>query len=596
MKTHRPLLIAALLLAPRAWAFKEPGHRAIEAAAYEILTNPDLPDFCPKARSDAERAARADDGRAALESLLQSGALVAQQPSPATSSVFSPKCETYSRYGLAVHSHMADHLFDRQLESDRQCFHFNARSGYVTAAYGNHDAFVVHGLGDVPRGLVVDAYQECMGIADSMIRNVLYDPAGSREKHIGLYELMHLVEDSFADSHVARTQTNKPEEAGKILYVKPWNLRSALRYMFTTGSGNPWELQFSDRHHMTSETRDAGYALGVYDDEYEDSSDYRKRVNQCLDDLKPLLPNDRDIDRLGASLEDLQTDVVIPPSCLSARAKHAAFAVAELLRLVAAFRPQPQPVRTPDPGVVIRPGFASAWLAYRCRYLAHVDSGVSACPARLTGGGSACFPEDPTPLVAVFEPRPEHQPPEPDHRGDTIYPTPSLEPKRFKNAGAGLTTELRSGSPLWLGVESLSSRNPASHHEINPLLDTLAWGIQIRLPIENEIGEKPVGAAIDIGPGLPLPLSELFGLDELQIYVGVRARLAYTASSIFSDETRHSIEAGFGGVSLDFIVGNQVWFGLDAPRYVYGYDFWSARGAVTDTRFSFSGGIATDAF
>lgn len=595
MKARFWPFIATLALSSPAWAFKEPGHRAIEAAAYEILTNPDLPNFCSGAKPE-ERRVRAEKGRAVLETLLQVGALVAQQPSPATSSVFSPKCESYSRYGLAVHSHMADHLFDRQLESDRQCFHFNARSGYVTAAYGNHDDFVVRALGDVPRGLVVDAYQECMGIADSMIRNVLYDPAGSREKHIGLYELMHLVEDSFADSHVARTQTTTPEEAGKILYVKPWNLRSALRYMFTTGSGSPWELQFSERHHMTSETRDSGYALGVYDDEYDDTPTYRQRVNTCLNDLKPLLPSDRDTDRLGASLEDLQTDIVIPPSCLSARAKHAAFAVAELLRLVAAFPPAQHVALTPDPGLVARNGFATAWLAYRCRYLAHIDKGVSACPSSLTGGSTACFPGNDAPVVATFEDRPGHSPPEPDHRGNAIYPTPTLEPKRFKNAGAGLTTELRSGSPLWLGVESLSSRNPASHHEIDPLLDTLAWGIQVRLPLENEIGEKPVGAAIDIGPGLPLPLSELFGLDELQIYVGLRARFAYTASSIFSDETRHGIEAGFGGVSADFIVGNQVWFGIDAPRYVYGYDFWSKRGALTDTRFSFSGGIATDAF
>jgi hypothetical protein len=56
------------------------------------------------------------------------------------------------------------------------------------------------------------------------------------------------------------------------------------------------------------------------------------------------------------------------------------------------------------------------------------------------------------------------------------------------------------------------------------------------------------------------------------------------------------VEVGFGGISADFIVGNTAWFGLDAPRKMYQYDAWNGHYEWQSTYFSFSGGMAIDAF
>lgn len=557
------LVLGALALARPAWGFKEPGHRAIEAAAYEMLL-------------------LEGEGKA-LSVLVRRGALAPPvQPAPDASAAFASQYESFNVEGLSVMSHMPDHHFDRQLDSERQCFHFNARSAFVTDL-----KTPISRLGNVPRGLVIDAYLECMGVADALLRNVIYDPQKSRDKNIGLYELMHMVEDSFSDSHVARDMSSRApgETSGKILYVKPWNLRSALRYTFTTGSGVPWWHHFSDRQHMTSETRDAAYALGPFDDEYSESPAYQRRLRQCLSDATGRLPAERDRVAEPATLADLQTNMVLPQSCLSSRAKRAAIAIHDLLLLVSDHLAA-APAAPPADAGRNSPGFQRDWESFRCKHLAHEDRGIANCPEspRAPLPPAAAPPPPPAPIVRR------------DVRKDTVHFSPDLEPKRFKNAGAGLTTELRSGTPLWLGVEVLSSRDPTSHHELSPF-DVIAWGVQVRLPIENELGEKPVGLGWDIGPGLPLPISELFGVDELQLYLGARGRFSYVAQSVFDDETRHTFELGFGGFSLDAVVGGHVWFGLDAPRVTYQIDSWKqGHGLKWQTTFSFSGGVATDAF
>lgn len=585
--------VAALVCAPRpGQAFTEPGHRAIEAAAYEELLSSGNP-----------------VDLTTIKILIDKGVLappVAIQPQP--SAAYGPSEGYEGPQHLALLSHMADHHFDRQLESDRQCFHFNARSAFVTelrepypdlADPGARNGLKVADL-PVPRGLIVDAYRECVGVADLLLRNILTDPVKARETHVGIYELIHLIEDSFSDSHVGRDQN------WRIIYVKPWNIRSFMRYSFGQAKGLPIDLHFSDRHHMTAETRDLAYALGPYDENYNlpTPAAYQARLSNCLSEATARLPEqgkpwatvkkpDGSFKRTQrATLYDLQSEMVIPPSCLSDRGLFAARAIRDLLRLVAKHMASYAPsLAELKPPIANHPGLEADFRQYRCRYLAHMDLDVSNCDVQIN---------------RVVAPPPVYRPtltmsvpvriPLPEQQKDRSYSAARFETRAFRNAGAGLTTELRTGTPLWLTVDLFASRDPTSHHAINVLLDTLAWGVQVRLPIEDEHGEKPVGVAGDFGPGLPLPVSELLGVDELQIYAGIRGRVAYTAQSIFSDETRHSLEVGFGGLSLDFIIGQRVWFGLDAPRRTYTYDLWLNEWKLTPTWFSFSGGIATDAF
>jgi hypothetical protein len=181
-------------------------------------------------------------------------------------------------------------------------------------------------------------------------------------------------------------------------------------------------------------------------------------------------------------------------------------------------------------------------------------------------------------------------------RDGYAYASNDLAPRNFHEVGAGLSTEIRAGTPLWIGVDGLLVRNPASHYKTSLLLDSLAWAVQLRLPLEDEIGERPVGVAVDIGFGLPVPLSELVNFSEIQIYVGARGRFASTAQSVVETATRQVFELGFGGVSLDLVVANWLWIGLDGPRTMFRYDTWRNSTGWEPMYLSLSGGVAFNAF
>jgi hypothetical protein len=593
--------LAVLLGTGSALAFKEPGHRSIEAAAYEdILRSPGQ--YCQEEQGDRPGAGRKQhciSDREVIPTLIRYGVLNApDRPFPSRTERFDLEFARFMVEGLIVQSHIPDHLLDRQLEADRQCFHFNARGG--------HMALTEHAYWGIPEGLVKDAYIECLGLVDALLRGVLYDPRGATKAESGMYVLMHVIEDSFADSHVAR------DDDWNILYVKPWNLRTWPRYFITNARGRMTRSHFSEEHHMGSDTRDLGYLLGPHDDLHPDAYSpqaerdrYKEKTDQCLTDAKVRLRRFAEDQHRGVmpelTLEDLEGEVVVPPTCLSERGQRARDAVAELLRLVAYefMRMHPSgadtrlPARAhlpwPPPPTLVAPGLQEAWLAYRTKHLRHrlpeltTSMAIRHSPAVSELGSGK-------PTTALDLNRTDGV------RNDFVYPADELRPRKFRTAGAGITTELRSGTPLWVGIDLFQSRNSVNHNRTVLLLDSFGWGVQVRLPLENEIGERPVGVAFDFGLGLPVPLSELLSLDELQIYIGARLRTTYTAQSIFESETRHSLALGFGGVSLDFIVGGQVWFGLDAPRYMYNYDFWARRPESSPVIWSFSGGIATDAF
>lgn len=547
--------VGVLLASPAAWAFKEPGHRAIEAAAYrrELRTNPDV-----------------------IPTLIRSGVLkFPYRPYPLPSSDLGQNFADYTVNGLLLQTGLADHLLDRQLQKDLQCFHFNARGSDVTKIHGQ--------MFGVPRGLVVDAYVECVGVADAALRNILYSPQAANDSSLGMYTMIHMVEDSYSDAHVARTPDFK-----QIIYLKPWNLRTWTSYFFD-GAGSPNDavrLHFSDRHHMTSDTRDFGYVVGEMDTEgclpvedhectVNEQARYRQRVKGCLADASHLLG-------YRATLDTLLGDVVVPESCLSDRGLAAVDAVANLLELVARHVEHVglagfgASVRTVAP---VPCDFADDWLRYRKRFLAHVDP-------RLTETMS----DFRVPLAADENDQPA------DVRRDFVYQSEELTPKRQKLAGAGISTELTPGTPIWLGFDAFVASDAGSHDKVG-LFSALGYSVQVRLPIEDELGERPIGVAFDIGPGFPLPFSDLLALNKsrFDVFLGIRARVAYAAASVFQQNTRHVVEVGLGGVALDFVVGDWVWFGANFPRYMLHYDTWT-NSVTYPLSWGFSGGIATNAF
>jgi hypothetical protein len=546
--------LSTLAPAGTALAFKEPGHRSIEEAAYLDLLE-------------------TSEGSKVIATLIGAGALNAPKrwmPAP-TSELYS-SFEHHTARGLALESHLPDHLMDRQLDKELQCFHFNARGSQVTRISEER-----YGL---PKGLVVDAYLECLGVTDAILRNVLFDPVRSNKESVGLYTLMHMIEDSFADAHVARRASD-----WKIIYLKPWNLRTWWSYFLATPRAphDAPRLHFSDTHHQTREPRDAGYLIGPTDDddcaadpatlEKDHCSDrprYKARVQTCLREASERVGRD-------VQLSELSGEMVVPPSCLSARALRAKDALVDLLELVAKHVQNVKPLRqTPGRGDAPleitcsqRPCFADDWATFIGDHLAHVD-------AELTNSLT--------------------KPPQADVRRNFVYPAPTLEPRDAFTGGLGLSTELSPGTPLFAVFDAFVAHSSTFHNSINPL-DFVSYGIQLRLPLEDEIGERPVGIAFEPGIVLPVPVSDLIGSNSgrFSVYAGLHGRIAYVAKSVFERDSRHVIQWGFSGVSLDFVIGDKAWFGVDFPRYVREYDFWTREFDTTLT-WSVSGGVATDAF
>ncbi len=602
------VLLGASLFSASAAAFKEPGHRAIEAAAYRKLLE-------------------CEEGEKDIHTLIQEGVL--NPPHRAYPDPTEDLNQDYSQYtveGLLLSSHLPDHLLDRQLQKELQCFHFNARGSHVTKIPGQRYG--------IAKGLVVDAYVECMGVADALLRSVLYDPVIANETSVGMYTLMHMIEDSFAESHVAR------DPRGKIVYLKSWSLRTWWSYLLEApGSPNDaTRMHFSDQSHALADVRDDGYltepddqhvaepkkrafasqdcstskaAAGAPPQADTDASvacitepferrSHAERKKTCLEEVSRMLGR-------AATEDDLKSDLVVPTSCLSDRALAAAEAVRGILHLVARHVPNVMPskhdatkiysVRTDatsrqtapkDPSILLAESLSCDWETYRERHLAHVDPRLTrtlADPRTLPSREGAMVGEDG-----------KRAPPSIDVRKDKVYPALDLVPAEPKTAGAGLSTELTAGTPLWLGFEAFVARDAAGHSHIRPLLDFLGYGVQIRLPLEDALGERPVGVALDIGPGLPIPVSKLVGgEDKFSVYLGARARVAYTAQSVFEEKTRHVFQGGFGGASLDVIVGNWIWFGGDFPRVMWHYDTWT-RDSFRTLSWNFSGGVATDVF
>lgn len=304
------LLALELGLVPaRAFAFKEQGHRSVEAAAYHALI---------------------DQGHAdVLVTLVNAGILSGRVPSVRPGGISKPT--PYASVnngdeqvdGIWLGSHQPDHSFAHQLQSYGQCYHFMARPSDV---YTDEDLRF-----RVPAGLVRNAYTRCMGLMDTLIRGILFDPEGSRSRGAGAYTLIHIIEDSFSEAHVARTT-----DSWKIAYLKPWRLTAWWPYI----TGHPSGLRYyvTESHHGgIRDERDYGYL----------------KEATCAD----------------------RKDDLVPTDCLSSRGRKAADAVAEVLVLLAKHA---ECGSHPRDTMRTCKGFDKDWNDYKSKYFGHADPSVSA--------------------------------------------------------------------------------------------------------------------------------------------------------------------------------------------------------------------------
>lgn len=288
-------LATALSLACPARAFKEHGHATVEAYAYWLLLNElsgdasrlpvrarpagdvDPPPASPECRLDNE----AVSGEQVLKDLIEAGFL-----------------EPLAGTQLMARSHHPDQFQERQFSPNGQCYHFMAEAKHTTRTTRTRplptarDGRPVQG---VPRGLIDDAYTECMGLLDSLLRGAIYSPAAQKDGVRLTYTLLHALEDSFSEAHAAR------DEGGNwdILYLKPWDILAWPHYL-THPSG--WRYYFGESHHTLMDDRDYEYLAPGRVDSCRELTPYQIAVEQ--------------------------------PECLGPRGKRAASAVRHLLRLL----------------------------------------------------------------------------------------------------------------------------------------------------------------------------------------------------------------------------------------------------------------------
>jgi hypothetical protein len=229
-------------------------------------------------------------------------------------------------------------------------------------------------------------------------------------------------------------------------------------------------------------------------------------------------------------------------------------------------------------------GLKEAWLKYRRKHLNHVDPKLTdSLDNQSADHNQAELSQTP--------------------RWDFVYPSENLAPPTPKTAGIGLSSELTPGTPFWFGYDSFVSGESRNAHAVN-FSDFASWGFQIRAPLEDELGERPVGAAFDLGVTLPVSLTNLVDLtNSVDVYFGLRGRAAYQVASVFKTKARHVVELGFGGAGIDVVVAKQFWLSVDYPRKMYRFDSGRTAGdnrnslrAWEGATLSVSAGAALDAF
>ncbi len=151
----------------------------------------------------------------------------------------------------------------------------------------------------VAGALATTAYSRCVAVAGAALDGILRDPQLANERLVGLYSLVHGIEDSFSAAHVER------DGALKIVHLLSWTLIDWARYVLRGRTGFP-----APTHHGVTDERD---------------HDYVRRRFRAED---------------GRDCADFHNPYAFPEECLTDRARAAVDAVVDLLIAVYLIRSQ----------------------------------------------------------------------------------------------------------------------------------------------------------------------------------------------------------------------------------------------------------------
>ena len=298
------LIVATACFASPAFAWESKGHTVIEALAYRTLVEghggaPPRPVVLRDLINDGALAppwcfGRGDDPPADCRSAPDTNPLL-----------FWPQPET----------DRPDAFFRRQFSDSGQCFHYMGPLG---------DALTSPLPGtSVPRGLATSSVVRCNDLLDDLLRQVVVDGGpGARRSGFGLYEMMHIVEDSFSGAHTQRAP-------GGVDYLRAWKPIEKI-----AGLSTERERQIPDEvFHKADDHRDKTYVVEGGAEACE------TRVDHPYD---------------------------VPYSCLSEEGDLARQAIVELLVAVRDLRVGQLAA---PPGTDTHPETSPAWRQYRARWL-----------------------------------------------------------------------------------------------------------------------------------------------------------------------------------------------------------------------------------
>ncbi len=301
----RLAIVAAAGVAGPALAYDSNGHNVIEALAYRTL-----------AEGHAGVPARPD----VLRDLINDGALDTPwcfgRGSPPSGECRDALTENPLLFWPEPETDRPDAFFRRQFSDSGQCFHY---MGTLTDGLTE----VLPGT-SIPRGLATSAVVRCNDLLDTLLRQVVVEGGpGTRRSGFGLYELMHVVEDSFSFAHAERT----PEG---IDFLRVWKPLERI-------VGLPPGRQIPDGvFHQGSDHRDKTYVVEGGEAACE------KRTGHPYD---------------------------VPFECLSGEGDRARQAVVELLVVVRDLR---LAKLADPPGTDTRPEASPEWQQYRARWFSPV--------------------------------------------------------------------------------------------------------------------------------------------------------------------------------------------------------------------------------
>jgi hypothetical protein len=320
-------VVAATLLARApAWAFDLDGHAIIEATAYKRLL--------ALARVPETQVS----GRELLAALVADGVLLEPPCFDERSHGCGPRdrLERPLAFWPILGASAADLIINRQLNASAQCQHFMAetRDGLTPP-----DPRM-----GVPEGLVTDAYTRCVRILGVALEGIARDPRLARARLVGMYSLVHAIEDSFSAAHAARDADNR------IRYLLTWTLLDFPAYFQRGTASFPAET-----HHAVTDRRDA---------------DYLRRDGSADD---------------GQPCPAFLNPYAVPESCLTPRARAAADAVYDLVVLVYRVRAQAAAAGRP-PSISEAPEDRALWERYVSKHLASAVAPFEPPPYRSTIG------------------------------------------------------------------------------------------------------------------------------------------------------------------------------------------------------------------